>query len=102
MTTPSIVVVDQKLQGNAVSVSVVSMPEAGTLAVFASDTAGQKTQPPIGFLSLQPGDYRDVLVNLMGTPNTGDKLWAVLEKPGSYMNPIMDGDKPVEVRFVLL
>jgi len=93
---------NQQISGNSAVISTVSMPGPGTLAIFASDAAGGLAFPPIGFVSLQQGEYRDIIVTLTTQPKSGDKLFAVLEKPGSYVDPYMENDKPVDTSFQVL
>ncbi len=77
---PSILVFNQKVTGNAVSVDYVNLPADGYVVVYASDGKGQRTGEPLGFLALKAGSHMDVKVELSKAPAKGTSLWASLYK----------------------
>jgi hypothetical protein len=105
ITTPgthaSVIAMNQKLKGDAVSITYAYLPSDGSLSIFSGDPAGSQNAKPIGQVSLKAGDHRDVNVQLSDSPKEGTKLWAVLEKAKSGQ-AFKDFDKPAEQTFKAL
>ncbi|MGO4682910.1 DUF7282 domain-containing protein [Hyphomicrobium sp. 2TAF46] len=104
----SVLAFNQKLKGDAVSISYVHLPENGYVAVFA-DQDGKRSGKVLGFTALPRGNHNDVSVKISNRVEPGSAMWASLYKD-------VDGDKvlnaekdialwpngePLENRFVI-
>jgi hypothetical protein len=99
---PSVIAMNQKLEGDAVSITYAYVPKDGTLAIFSSDQSGKMSAKPVGRVALSAGDHRDIKVKLSSDLKPGTKLWAVLEKSGSSSAPFKDAGQPAEQSFKVL
>jgi hypothetical protein len=99
---PSVIAMNQKLKGDAFSITYAYVPKDGTLAIFSSDGSGKMSAKPVGHIALSAGDHRDVKVTLSSSPKPGTKLWAVLEQSGSSSAPFKDAGQPAEQSFKVL
>lgn len=93
---------NQKLKGDAFSITYAYVPKDGTLAIFSSDPSEKMSAKPVGHIALSAGDHRDVKVTLSSSPKPGTKLWAVLEQSGSDSAPFKDAGQPAEQSFKVL
>lgn len=98
---PSVTVLDQKLKNEAVSVTYAFVPQAGKLAILASDPAGKSPASVIGSVDLAAGDHREVKVPLTSEPKAGTRLWAQIEQ-GKSNKPFADSDERAEQSFKTL
>jgi hypothetical protein len=95
-TTPaSILVFNQKAQGDALVVKYAYLPKNGYIAVFAADTAGKAKGEPIATEALKAGDSRDVKVALKSAPARGTKLWLGLYEEADNNGKFDDKDTAV-------
>jgi hypothetical protein len=76
--SPSLLVFNQKLQGDSVDVKYAYMPKDGFIVVYGSDSSGRIGNKPLGSAAIKAGDQRDVKVALTTKPKSGSKLWATL------------------------
>jgi hypothetical protein len=79
---PSIIAFNQKLKGDTVSIRYAFLPQDGTVNIYAVNQAGKIEGSPLGKVSLNAGDHRDVGVTLKSSPKDGMRLRAVVEKSG--------------------
>ncbi len=101
-TPPVVIAMNQKLEGDNVSIAYAFLPKDGTIAIFASDARGHLGKEPIGLVGLTAGDHYDVNVAVSPLPKSGTKLWAVLE-PAGDPQPFMKLDgEPAEQAFKML
>lgn len=77
---PSVLVFDQKPQGNKVSIDYANLPANGYVVIYAGDGKGGKTGEPLGHVALGAGSHMDIKVELQNTPAAGSSLWASLYK----------------------
>jgi hypothetical protein len=98
-----VIALNQKIQGDSVSITYAYLPKNGTLAIFSSDARGHMGRAPIGRVALLVGDHRNFIVTLNPAPESGTQLWAVLEQSTGNMEPFkrFDGG-PVEEGFKAL
>ncbi len=101
-TPPSVIVLNQKAKGNAVSITYAFLPKPGELAIYASDSNGHMGKTPIGQVTLDAGDHRNVKVALSSSPKAGAKLWAVVEPKGGTQPFKRLSGKPAEETFKTL
>jgi hypothetical protein len=73
---------NQKIKGDAVSITYAYLPQDGTLDIYAVNATGKVGTTPLGKISLTAGDHRDIKVSLSSPPKEGMRLRAVLEKAG--------------------
>lgn len=79
----SIIAFNQKPKSdNSGSIKYAFLPKDGTLSIYAIDQAGKREGSPLGKVSLNAGDHRDVGVTLTSTPKDGMRLRAVIEASG--------------------
>ena len=101
-TPPVVIAMNQKLEGDSVSITYAFLPKDGTLAIFPSDVRGRMSAEPIGLVGLAAGDHRNVKVPLSPLPKSGTKLWAVLEQAGRAHPLTTLDDDPAEQMFKTL
>jgi len=104
----SVLAFNQKLKGDAVTISYAYLPENGYVAVFA-DQDGKRASKVLGFTALPKGNHNDVSIKISNRVEPGSAMWASLYKD-------VDGDKvldtekdlalwpngePLENRFVI-
>lgn len=92
-TPPSVLAMDQKIEGKEVLIEYAYVPTNGYLILYGADKDGKKTGEPIGQLALNAGDHRKLKVQLTSVPPAGSALWASLYanvdgKPG--IDPAQD------------
>lgn len=95
----SVIAFNQKAKGNSVSINYAFLPQNGTLAIYPINRSGKVGATPLGKISLQAGDHRNVDVALNSSPKKGTRLQAVIEKSGQPLKN--SGDVP-ERTFVVL
>lgn len=78
---PSALVFNQKLDGKAVNLAYVYMPEAGFITVYKGKD-GVASGKSIGAAALPAGDHRDVKVELSTSITSGTELFVSLAKGG--------------------
>ena len=101
-TPPVVIAMNQKLEGDDVSIAYAFLPKDGTIAIFAGDARGHMGKEPIGLVRLTAGDHYNVDVALSPLPKSGTKLWAVLERAGGTQPfTTLDGE-PAEQTFKTL
>ncbi len=105
---PSILVFNQKLTGNDVSIDYAHLPENGYIVVYASDANGQRTGEPLGHVAAKSGAHMDLKVELKEAPKAGTNLWASIYKDKDGKEGFdRSGDKavwsklPMENAFVI-
>jgi hypothetical protein len=86
-----IIALNQKPAGDAVSISYAFLPQNGTLDIYALDQSGKIGKKPLGKISLNAGEHRNVKIELNSSPKVGMRLRAVIEISGQ---PLNTGDKP--------
>lgn len=91
-TAASVIAMNQKIKGNAVSITYAYMPKDGTLDIYAVDPNGKLGVKPLGQVSLTAGDHRDIRVGLSSIPKEGSSLRAVIEESGQRLK--MSGNTP--------
>lgn len=79
---PSVIAMNQKARGNAVSITYAFLPTDGTLDIYSVDSSGKVGATPLGKITLKAGVYHDIPVDLSSAPKEGMRLRAVLEKSG--------------------
>lgn len=77
-TPPSVLVFDQKMDGNDVLIEYAYMPADGYILVYGADKNGNRTAEPLGKLALKAGDHRRFTVPLTSPPAAGAAMWASL------------------------
>jgi hypothetical protein len=77
-TSASVIVFNQKLKGDQITVTYAFMPAAGQLVIHGSGKDGKADKVVFGSLALEAGDHRDIGVKLDKTPSPGTALWATL------------------------
>lgn len=82
----SIIAFNQKPKSdNSVSIKYAFLPKDGTLSIYAVDHAGKREGSPLGKVSLNAGDHRDVGVTLSSAPKDGMRLRAVIDASGQQL-----------------
>ena len=76
--SPSVVVFDQKFDGKSVKLDYVYVPKKSFVVVWGSDAKGQPGGEPLGSMTIEPGDHRNINVELTGKAAPGAKLWVSL------------------------
>ena len=99
-TQASVIAMNQRTKGDAVSITYAYAPKDGTLAIYAVDPSRPNANP-IGEVALSTGDHRDVSIKLKEDPKSGTKLWAVVEQ-GKGGKPFRNLDGPAEQSFKAL
>jgi len=100
-TQASVIAMNQKAKGDAVSITYAYAPKEGTLAIFAADPSQKSSQKPIGETALSIGDHRNISVDLTSQPKPGTNLWAIVEQ-GKSEKPFKNMDGPAEQSFKVL
>lgn len=100
-TQASVIAMNQKAKGDAVSITYAFAPKDGTLAIFAVDPSNRPNAAPIGEVALSTGDHRDVSIKLKEDPKPGTRLWAAVEQ-GKGGKPFKNLDGPAEQSFKVL
>jgi hypothetical protein len=77
-TPPRVLIFDQKVTGNEVSVEYANLQRNGYVVIYPSTTDGKPNKEPLGQTSLKAGDHRNVKVKLNSVPQPGATLWASL------------------------
>jgi hypothetical protein len=75
-TPPRVLIFDQKVTGNQVSVEYANLQRNGYVVIYPSDATGQPKKEALGHTALKAGDHRDVKVKLSSAPQPGAVLWA--------------------------
>jgi len=89
---PSVLVRNQKVKADTISITYANLPKAGTLAIFEAGAKGGPGRKEIGHVALAAGDHRQVKVKLDQMPRTGTRLWAVIEPAGSSKPFMFEGE----------
>jgi len=76
----SALICDQQPNSQSIIIDYVYLKENGYVVVYQSDAHGKPTGIPIGNVSLEAGDHRDINVALNEQPKSGEKLWVSLYK----------------------
>ena len=109
-TTPaSVLVFDQKVQGDSVSVSYAFLPSNGYIVIKTWDKDAARAQDVLGYVELKAGDHRNIKTKLGSAPATGSLLTAAIYldadgKPGfdRAADKFLFGDSmPAESRFMV-
>lgn len=102
---PSVIAMNQKLNGNEVLITYANIPKDGYLVIHPSQDNGRVGTEVLGEVQLPAGDHRNIKVKIDGKVATGTKLWAELQ-PGDGKTggstAFTDFGKPVEQSFKLL
>lgn len=77
-TDPSVLAMNQKIQGGAVTLDYAYLPAKGYAVIYGADKEGKPVKEPLGVTELGPGDHRGVKVKLNSQPQAGSKLWISL------------------------
>lgn len=96
----SVIAINQKAKADAVSITYAFAPAEGKLAIYTADPT-KRSAKPIGEVSLNPGDHRDVSVKLNEQPKSGTRLWAVVEQSKGN-KPFRNLDGPAEQSFKVM
>ena len=86
--SPSVIAMNQKLKGDAVSITYAYVPKDGTLAIFSSDGSGKMSAKPIGHVALSAGDHRDIKVTLSSDPKPGTKTLGSAREVGFKLGTV--------------
>ncbi len=78
MTPASVIVFNQKPEGNAVKLTYVYMPRDGYAAIIGANPEGRPAGEPLGTARLSAGDHRDVKVSFQSEPQKGKSYWIAL------------------------
>lgn len=104
----SVLAFNQKLKGDAVTISYAYLPENGYVAVFAED-GGKRAAKILGFTALPKGNHNNVSVKIRDRVEPGSAMWASLYKDVDG-DKVLDAEKdlalwpngePLENRFVI-
>ena len=90
-TPPGVLTLDQKVEGNSVTIKYLYLPTNGYVAIYGSDEDGNRTGNALGYVPLDKGDHRDVPVKLTDDVKPGAVLWTSL-----YHD--VDGDKKLDTQ----
>lgn len=77
-TPPSVVVLNQKIDDDSVSVEYAYLPEKGYAVIYGADKDGNPIRESLGHLELAAGDHRKFKIKLEKAPPAGAKLWVSL------------------------
>lgn len=78
MTAPSVIVRDQSIADRQITLDYAFLPEKGYAVVYGTGEDGKPIREPIGHVELDPGDHRNVMVELEKDVPTGNQLWVSL------------------------
>lgn len=77
-TEPSVLVFDQKIASNEVTIDYANLQRGGYVVIYSSSADGKPNKDALGHSPLKAGDHRNVKVKLSAAPQPGSVLWASL------------------------
>jgi len=77
---PSVTALNQKLKGDAVSITYAYLPHDGRLVIFSGNPKSKGGASELGSVQLTAGDHRNFAVKLSSAPKAGTQLWAAVEQ----------------------
>ena len=98
---PSVTALDQKVKGDAVTITYAFLPKDGTLAILSGDPSKKSGASVVGSVDLSAGDHREVKVPLGSEPKAGTRLWAQVEQ-GKSGKPFAKSDERAQQSFKTL
>ena len=98
---PSVTALDQKVKGDAVTITYAFLPKDGTLAILSGDPSKRSGASVVGSVDLSAGDHREVKVPLGSEPKAGTRLWAQVEQ-GKSGKPFARSDERAQQSFKTL
>jgi len=78
MTPPSVIVFNQRAEGQKVKITYAHLPHDGYVAIYAAGADGKPEGNVLGFRPLPKGDHRDVTVEVEKPLKSGMTLWTSL------------------------